>query len=64
MDPSQHIVNYIGVPSIDAAIEKVKNLGGRLIMDKAPVPQMGYLATCLDTEGNVFGLWEENPGAQ
>jgi len=23
------------------------------------VPGMGFLATCIDTEGNLFGLWEE-----
>jgi predicted enzyme related to lactoylglutathione lyase len=28
------------------------------------VPQMGYLVNCIDTEGNPFGLWEENPKAQ
>ena len=28
MDPSQRMVNYFGVKSIDAAIEEVKRLGG------------------------------------
>jgi predicted enzyme related to lactoylglutathione lyase len=28
------------------------------------VPGMGYLANCMDTEGNAFGLWEENAGAK
>ena len=25
---------------------------------------MGYFAVCMDTEGNVFGLWEEDPKAR
>ena len=25
---------------------------------------MGYLANCIDTEGNFFGLWEENKEAK
>jgi len=25
---------------------------------------MGYLANCMDTEGNAFGLWEENTKAK
>ena len=64
MDPSQRIVNYFGVKSIDAAIKQVKNLGGTLLTDKMAVPKMGYLANCLDTEGNTFGLWEEDAGAK
>ena len=57
------IKNYFGVPSIDAAMKQVKNLGGKLITEKMAVPGMGYLCSCLDTEGNTFGLWEDNPQA-
>jgi predicted enzyme related to lactoylglutathione lyase len=64
MDPSQRMVNYFGVKSIDAAIQQVKNLGGRMLSDKMTVPTMGYLANCVDTEGNTFGLWEENSEAR
>ena len=64
MDPSQRIVNYFGVKSIDTAIKQVKSLGGTLLTDKMAVPKMGYLANCIDTEGNTFGLWEEDNGAK
>ena len=64
MDPSQRIVNYFGVKSIDASIKQVKRLGGSILMDKMAVPKMGYLANCLDTEGNTFGLWEEDSEAK
>jgi predicted enzyme related to lactoylglutathione lyase len=64
MDPSQHIVNYFSVKSIDAAIKQVKSLGGSILMDKMAVPKMGYLVNCLDTEGNTFGLWESDTGAK
>jgi len=64
MDPSQHIVNYFGVKSIDASIQQVKSLGGSILMNKMAVQQMGYLATCLDTEGNTFGLWEADTSAK
>jgi predicted enzyme related to lactoylglutathione lyase len=33
-------------------------------MDKMAVPKMGYLTNCLDTEGNTFGLWEEDSEAK
>jgi hypothetical protein len=64
MAPEQRMMNYFGVASIDAAMKQVKELGGKLISPKMAVPGMGYLANCVDTEGNAFGLWEENPGAR
>jgi len=64
MDTSQRITNYFGVKSIDAAMKQVAALGGTVTSQKMPVPGMGYLANCIDTEGNVFGLWEENAGAK
>lgn len=64
MDPSQRMTNYFGVTSIDAAMKEVKRLGGTVITEKMAVPQMGYLANCLDTEGNAFGLWQADTGAR
>jgi predicted enzyme related to lactoylglutathione lyase len=64
MDPSQHMLNYFGVTSVDTAIEKVKTLGGSTITEKMAVPGMGFLVNCMDTEGNPFGLWEEDPKAK
>jgi len=64
MEPSQRMMNYFGVKSIDAAMEQVKKLGGMVHSKKMVVPGMGYLANCMDTEGNMFGLWEENPKAK
>lgn len=64
MESSQRMMNYFGVQSIDAAMAQVKKLGGKVVSEKMPVPGMGYLANCEDTEGNSFGLWEENPMAK
>jgi len=64
MDSSQRIMNYFGVPSLDAAVKKMKSLGGSTITEKMAVPGMGFLVTCVDTEGNLFGLWEEDPKAR
>lgn len=35
--PGQQVSNYIGVPSVDEYIEKVKKLGGKIIMPKTAV---------------------------
>jgi predicted enzyme related to lactoylglutathione lyase len=64
MDPSQRMMNYFGVSSIDTAMKQVKSLGGSILSKKMAVPQMGYLVNCIDTEGNMFGLWEEDTKAR
>lgn len=60
----QKIMNYIGVTSVDEYLAKIENLGGKVLMQKTAVTGMGYLAICMDTESNPFGLWEENQEAQ
>lgn len=58
------ITNFIGVNSINEYTAKVESLGGKVIEAKWPVPSWGYLAVCLDTENNTFGLWEEDKNAK
>lgn len=62
-NPDQPITHYVDVDSLDTHAKKVEELGGRIIVPKMPVPNMGYFAVCLDTEQNVFGLWEDDPNA-
>ena len=62
--PDERITNFIGVPSIDEYTKKAEELGGRVVQPKTAVPNTGYLAVCLDTENNAFGLWEDNKNAR
>ena len=62
--PDQNTINYYTVPSIDEALRNVEELGGQITVPKAPVPHVDYNAQCKDTEGNTFGLWENDPGAR
>ena len=62
-DPSQRITSYIGVDSIDEYSDRVKKLVGNVVQPKMPVPGWGYLAVCMDTEGNPFGLWQDDNNA-
>src|SRR5580704_2857874 len=48
----QPITQYISVPSVARALEKVRKLGGKICVEKTAIPQMGYFAVCFDTEGN------------
>jgi hypothetical protein len=56
-------MNYIGVTSLEEHCNKVEQLGGTVIIPKMVVPKFGYMAICRDTEGNSFGLWQDDPGA-
>ena len=62
--PQQPITNYIDVPSVDKYVVKIEKLGGKVMLPKMAVPGAGYLAVCLDTENNTFGIWEENKRAK
>jgi predicted enzyme related to lactoylglutathione lyase len=56
--PQHPCMNYVGVASIDATIEKATSLGAQVALAKMPVPGVGTIACLLDPEGNVFGLFE------
>jgi predicted enzyme related to lactoylglutathione lyase len=60
----QGITNYIGVKSVQEHSSKVERLGGKVIMQKTPVPGMGYFAVCTDTENNTFAIWETDDSAK
>ena len=61
--PDQRIVNYIGVTSIEEYSKKTERLGGKIIIPKMIVPKFGFMAVCRDSEGNSFGLWQDDPEA-
>ncbi|NPV61023.1 MAG: VOC family protein [Methanotrichaceae archaeon] len=62
-EPDQKIISYFGVSSVSESSSKVEMLGGKVLAPKMAVPKMGYFAVCMDTEGNVFGLWESDSQA-
>ena len=51
---------YISVDDIDAAIEKVKELGGTITTPKSEIPGMGWYAAGTDSEGNTLALYKGN----
>lgn len=55
-DRAPRTVNTIGVDDVDAFAEKVKAAGGEVVVPKMPIPGVGWLAYCKDTEGNLFGI--------
>ena len=57
------ITNFIGVLSIDAALAKVTELGGKILVPRRVITGFGYNAICSDPEGNVIGLFQEDSNA-
>ncbi len=56
--PQHTITNYITVPSIDEYTSKIEQSDGMVMMPKTNVPDMGFISVCLDSENNVFGIFE------
>jgi len=57
-EEQKEMVNFIGAGSIDESIVLSQKLGAKIIQDKQAVPGYGYLAVCIDTENNLFGLFQ------
>jgi uncharacterized protein len=63
MFPGQAPVNYVNVEDVDDFVRKAERLGAKVLMEKHPVPGMGWFAQLADTEGNVFAIWHHDPHA-
>ena len=57
------LVNIIDVTALDETVAAVNANGGTLLEGPMPIPGVGYLAYCQDTEGNAFGLMQDDPNA-
>jgi uncharacterized protein len=55
---NEPITIYIGVESVNDYAKKVEELGGKVIRPRTEVPGYGWFAVCMDTENNLFALWE------
>lgn len=57
-------VNTVSVPSLDEFSKRVEKAGGQVVSPRQTIPGIGYHSYCVDSEGNVFGLLEEDPSAE
>lgn len=63
----QAVIAYVctvDVDSLDKYSERVLNFGGQNVVPKMPVPGIGWLAYFKDTEGNIFGIMQNDPDAK
>jgi predicted enzyme related to lactoylglutathione lyase len=66
-EDGQSVNSYIctiGVTSVDDTIAKALKAGAALTVPKMPVKGVGWLAYCKDTEGNIFGIMQNDENAE
>ena len=63
----QAVIAYVctvDVADVDASVKTALANGGQIVLPKVPIPGVGWLAYCKDTEGNIFGMMQNDPAAQ
>ena len=60
----QPVTNSISVADIEVAIKRVEAAGGKIVVQKMSLPGVGYSAYFMDTDNNIFGLWQEDTNAK
>ncbi len=63
----QAVIAYVctvDVADIDASISAAETNGAQVVVPKMPIPGMGWLVYCKDTEGNIFGMMQGDPEAK
>lgn len=54
----------VDVPNVDEYVKKATAAGATIALPKMPIPSIGWLAYCKDTEGNIFGMMQADPNAK
>lgn len=61
--PDQPIVNTIQVENVEEHCAKITAAGGTVVLPKMPIPSVGWLAYFKDPDGNIHGIFQDDPGA-
>jgi uncharacterized protein len=61
--PQHTVTNFITVSSIEEYSSKIEQSGGKIVMPKTEIPNMGFFSVFLDSENNMFGIYEDNKSA-
>jgi len=56
--PVKNPVITIDVDDLDAALVQIKKAGGKVLVPKTAMADMGFTAYFEDSEGNIVGLWQ------
>jgi predicted enzyme related to lactoylglutathione lyase len=61
--PVNAYVCTIGVASVDGGVAKAVASGATVALPKMAIKGVGWIAYCKDTEGNIFGMMEDDKTA-
>jgi uncharacterized protein len=50
---------YVDVDDIDAYRARIVEAGGRMLVEKTDVPEVGQFALFQDPDGRVLGMWKK-----
>jgi predicted enzyme related to lactoylglutathione lyase len=56
--PEPHWIAYIGVSDVDAATQKARELGGKILLPPVDIPGFGKAAVLRDPQGAAFGIFD------
>jgi uncharacterized protein len=62
----QAVIAYVctvDVTDVDASTNTATANGGQVVLPKMPIPGVGWLVYCKDTEGNIFGMMQADATA-
>lgn len=62
--PDDVVVDTIGVADIDRHVRLIEDNGGEIVRSKSAVPGVGWLVYFKDTEGNLWGMMQDDPAAK
>jgi predicted enzyme related to lactoylglutathione lyase len=54
--PGQPIAVGVEVDDLEERLGRVQQQGGKIVVPKVPLPNVGWFAVCQDSEGNTFTL--------
>jgi len=63
----QAVIAYVctvDVANVDESTQTATSNGAQVVVPKMPIPGVGWLVYCKDTEGNIFGMMQNDPSAQ
>ena len=58
------VTNYVNVSNIDEMASKIEEAGGKIIVPKQAVPNMGWFLHFMDTENNIMAVWQMDESAK
>ncbi len=59
-NPAGTILVYVSTDDIEATLAKAVSLGGKVLVKKTEIPNMGWFGVFQDPDGNSIGLYTGN----